>query len=454
MTSSRRQILQWTAFTAFASSLRVPRCLGADQRNEAYHFRGRFNTNFFYRHNEAFRIGAAIHFAHGRQHDVLLKTPLSDHAAVDDRTHADFEEFTRKLKAKTEPKMDLYAPYTGRAMWDVFRAIDWTHAHHEVTYDILSDAGIPWREKASYTKRASDYYLRDAIEGIARSCAPLDVTMRRAGVMMKPYFSYFRNYYPKCNNYFYAAHWWHPVIYEAQMIGGNGPAQDQMVKETDRTFFEQVLSDPPLRMLLSRENMPRYSRMSPESANIFDNLHMFHGIIYDLMSYDPWTIEEKRAEAYRVIKAMSYQPGDEKLARKFRLPHPDMDPRVYEPWMKTPEGEMGRIMTEMHEEMMPLMMPDGATTMPAETHERMKAQMKMKLTPGVQDGEIDGSLHDAMMKVMPNMKMTPQMQEGLKPGKTPQMMIDAMLAGWNKKYGDLPDIEPWPMDREPNGGVR
>jgi hypothetical protein len=31
-------------------------------------------------------------------------------------------------------------------------------------------------------------------------------------------------------------------------------------------------------MVLSREIMPRYSRMSPESANIFDNLHMLHGI--------------------------------------------------------------------------------------------------------------------------------------------------------------------------------
>ena len=137
--------------------------------------------------------------------------------------------------------------------------------------------------------------------------------------MMKPYFGYFRNNYPESNNFFYAAHWWHPAIYEAQMIAGNGPAQPQVVMQTDKVLYGEVLKDRPLRMLLSREMMPRYSQMSPESANIFDNLHMLHGIAYDILAYEGWTIEEQKAEIYRVIDAMGYQPGDEKLAMKFSL---------------------------------------------------------------------------------------------------------------------------------------
>jgi hypothetical protein len=69
--------------------------------------------------------------------------------------------------------------------------------------------------------------------------------------------------------------------------------------------------------------------MSPASGNIFDNLHMLHGIAYDIFSYEGWDEDQKRAEIYRVIEAMSYQPSDEKLVRKFKIPHPDMDPRVY-----------------------------------------------------------------------------------------------------------------------------
>ena len=45
------------------------------------------------------------------------------------------------------------------------------------------------------------------------------------------------------------------------------------------------MPDRPGRMLLSREIMPRYARMSPESENIFDNLHMLHGIAYSILAF-------------------------------------------------------------------------------------------------------------------------------------------------------------------------
>ena len=84
--------------------------------------------------------------------------------------------------------------------------------------------------------------------------------------------------------------------------------------------------------------------------------------------------------------------------------------------------------------------------MPAEMKERMQAQLRMKLTPGMQDGEIDGSLHDAMMQLMPDMKMD---REGMKPGNTPQKMVNAMLEGWRAKYGMLPDVESIAMETDP-----
>lgn len=415
-----------------------------EQRNEVSYLRGTYNTALFWRHNETFRNGAAIHFAHAMQHDALQLSPLADHAANDEMMDARYADFLLNHRAATEPTMEYYGPYTARFAYKVYRAIDWTHMHHEQTYDILSERSIPWSEKKKWTDRAVQYYLTKNPD-VARSCAPLDVTMRRAATMMKPYFGYFRNKYPKSNNFFYAAHWWHPVIYEAQMIAGNDREQEAVVHQTDEVLYNEVLRNRPQRMLLSREAMPRYSRLSPESANIFDNLHMLHGIVYDIMAYDQWTPAEKRAELYRVIKAMAYQPGDEALARKFKLPHPDMDPRRYEPWMQGVDGEMTRIMMEMHEEMMPLMMPDGKQMSP-EMKEKMQVQLRMKLTPGMQEGEVEGSLHDAMMRLMPDMKMDP---EGMKPGKVSQKMVDAMLQGWEEKYEKLPDIEPIDTSQDP-----
>ncbi len=415
-----------------------------ERRNDISYLRGPYNNAFFWRHNDSFRISAALHFSHGKQHDVLMLTPLEQRTAADERFDG---ESVRMLKAppRTEPDMEYYSPYAARTIWQLFRAIDWTHMHHEQTYDILADRRIPWSEKKPWTDRAVRYYLGQ--HDIPRSPAPLDVTMRRAGVMMKPYFTVFRNLYPRSNNFFYAAHWWHPVIYEAMMLGGNGPDQERMVRETDETMHREVILQRPQRMLLSRELKPKYSRLSPESANIFDNLHMLHGIAYDILAYEGWTLEQKRDELYRVIRAMAYQPGDEKLSRKFSIDRPDVDPRVYYDWMKGSEGAMNRIMMEMMEEMMPGMMPGMARGgMHADMRERMVAQMKLKLAPGMQQGERPGSLMEALKGMMPEMQMAP---EAMAPGGTPKQMIDMMLKGWQEKHGNQPDVAPMPMDREP-----
>lgn len=414
-----------------------------EQKNMPAFMRGPHNQAFFFRHNDQYQTSAAIHFAHGKAHDVPQLTPLEQSDSHDTEFNDECEQWLYN-PPYIEPDMMLFGPYTGRMAWNLYRAIDWTHVHHEQTYDILSTDDIPWDKKKQWTDKAVQEYL-DRMPDTARSVAPLDVTMRRAGTMMKPYFSLWRNNYPRSNNFFYLAHWWHPIIYEAQMIGGNGDGQDQAVRDAHALTFTTVNKDRPQRMLLSREVMPRYSRLSPESANIFDNLHMLHGIAYDILSYEGWTEEQKRAELYRVIEAMSYQPGDEKLARKFKLPHPDMDPRVYEDWMKGFDGEMSRIMFEMHEEMMPLMMPDGEE-MSDDMKQKMKDQLRMKLTPGMQESETPGSWHDAMMKMMPRMKSDP---DAMKPGKSSKKMVDAMLKGWQEKYGDLPDVEPIDMSTEP-----
>jgi hypothetical protein len=47
-----------------------------EQRDEISYLRGPYNIEFYKRHNEAFRISAAFHYAHGRQHDVLQLTPF------------------------------------------------------------------------------------------------------------------------------------------------------------------------------------------------------------------------------------------------------------------------------------------------------------------------------------------------------------------------------------------
>lgn len=417
-----------------------------EQRNAVAPRRARYNNAFFNRHNREYRTSAAIHIAHAEQHDALVFNPLSQ-AATTDHEYSDRWLADLQSPPRFEPEMMDYAQQTGQAIWKLYLAIDWTHAHHEQTYDILSDRDIPWQEKTRATLEAVEYYLSKQ-PGTARSPAPLDVTMRRAAVMMKPYFGVYRTNYPRSAKFFYAAHWWHPAIYEAMMLGGNDSEQESAVEVTENLFYEQVLTNPPSRMLLSREMMPRYSRMSPESANIFDNLHMLHGIAYAILSYDQWSIDEQRAEMYRVIDAMSEKPGDRGLARRFSIAHADTDPRRYDAWMRGYDGAMNDIMEEMFQEMWPMMSPDGSAKVPPVVLD----QLRKKLSPDLEPGEIPGSLHDALMKLVPNMKMTPEAMQAESPGKSNPKMVEMMLMHWHEKVKDVTPVEPWPMGNEPSLG--
>ena len=192
--------------------------------------------------------------------------------------------------------------------------------------------------------------------------------------------------------------------------------------------------------------MPRYARMSPESANIFDNLHMLHGIAYSILAYPGWSIEEKRAEMYRVIEAMGYQPGDEAYTRRFREPHPEFDPRTYPAWVRSPMGAMGTIMMEMLMEMLPMMYPGGLSKA---SHAAIMQQMMKNGRLGIEPGEIPGSLNDAFMRVAPGMRMMPGAVE---PGETPTIMVEHMLTAWKAKAARIPDLAPIDMTVEPSLG--
>lgn len=66
--------------------------------------------------------------------------------------------------------------------------------------------GIHWSDKTHWTDRAVRDHVRQRTAGLPGSVAPLEVTLRRAGLMMKPYFNYFRTFYLCDQALCYVAH--------------------------------------------------------------------------------------------------------------------------------------------------------------------------------------------------------------------------------------------------------
>lgn len=93
-------------------ALAVPTAGSAlEQRNEVSNLNGPYDAAFFYRENEAFRVGAAIHFAHGIQHDYLQLEPLARHGETDAEADRAYLKMIHD-PPRTEPEIELYGPYT------------------------------------------------------------------------------------------------------------------------------------------------------------------------------------------------------------------------------------------------------------------------------------------------------------------------------------------------------
>ena len=341
----RREFLK-LSIGAGATLLCDPRSLwGAlawEQRDEIYRRRAPYLWAFYKRHPEDYYLTAVAHWAHGSISDVVMRTPYEPEAIAE----AD-SRFLAQGKAlldrppKGEPKQEYVGPAFARLAPLAPKVIDWTHELHEALYDLMADDRMTEAERLHAIQTETDYYLSEP--EFAFSPAPLEVIVNdRLKLMEQPWFKAFRTHWPKATGLFWAFHWWHPVVYEAQVVHGN--AQRAAILKIDETFKTELIANPPNRMLLSRETMPRFCRMAPAAANIFDNLHQFHGVVYDILASP--LVHDKQAELYRMIGLMLSRPGDRELARPDAVPfpHPDLDPLVYYEWMRTGHGEMGRIM--------------------------------------------------------------------------------------------------------------
>lgn len=310
-----------------------------EQRDQIFHLRGDYNYQFYKNHPQDYALTTVAHWAHGRISDVLLEAPR-------DTLQAD-EAFFKQGKwflenpSRVEPHQDYVAPEYARLVWRAIRVVDWTHQLHEQLYDIMTDPSILPDQKKQWIDRSVDFYLSEP--EMAFSPAPFEeVVMGRVELTQQPWFKAFRTHWPKTNGLFWAFHWWHPVIYEVQLLNPNLQDQKRAIREIDDLFMKDVVIHPPRRMHLSREVMPRFSQMSPEAANIFDNLHMFHGIVYDILA--SLKVQDKKKEIYRMIDLMTVKEGDRQKARNFPIPYSDSDPMVYTSELKGGGGEMGRIM--------------------------------------------------------------------------------------------------------------
>lgn len=271
-------------------------CTSVTTRSEQYRLPGPYNLAFYDTHTEAARSFYAAHWAHFGVYETAL-------AHGEDATGAfrRLEAEVRDLVARPprfEPAADLIAPQWVKIAYPTSRSMEWTHKLHEQLYDVLTHPGVEDREAAG--RRAIAYYLSN--ETAAFSTRGYGHRWMMSG---GAWAGTFAERYPTLNGILWAYHWHHAAVYEALME----PTPASRKRELDRvirTFTDSVLVDPPETMPLTAEIAPRFSRMFPAAAQIFDNLHMMHDVANDVMVDARLSRDQKAAEMERMRRNMSY----------------------------------------------------------------------------------------------------------------------------------------------------
>jgi uncharacterized membrane protein len=279
--------------------LAVPALLAAqDRRNEQFYYPGSFNWTFLKVYPEAARLFNAFDYGHAVLYERLLTKPAAEREAALEK---EYQFLTTDLLIRP-PKFavaeEVIEPTYAKLAWQAKQMFDWAHLLHRQIYDIYSDERIGPEAKDALIEKVTDYYL--SREDLAFTPVPKSMAL-----MDEQYFSQvFRKRHEKFNGLIWAYHWLQVGLYEPLILGKTAAERKSGLKATLARFWS-MLEDPPAgfpRMMpMTATIAPTFSAAHPRAAVIFDNLHMMHDIISDVLASDTIPKAGKRAVIYQQL---------------------------------------------------------------------------------------------------------------------------------------------------------
>ena len=270
-----------------------------DRRDEQFYYPGSFNWEFLRTYPEAARLFNAFDYGHAVLYERLYTLRDSARAAI--ALEREYRYLTTDLLVRP-PRFavaeEVVEPTYAKLAWRAKLMFDWAHVLHRQIYDVYADERIHEAEKDPLIERLTDYYLtRGHI-----AFAPVPKSM---DLMDEQYYSQvFRRRYPKFNGLIWAYHWLQVGLYEP-FIASRTPDEKKAGVLAAVARFWQMLEHPPGSMPhvmpMTATVAPEFTKRHPRAAAIFDNLHMMHDIISDILAADTVPREKKREVIYVVL---------------------------------------------------------------------------------------------------------------------------------------------------------
>lgn len=284
----------------------LPDWMQNKDRNEIYRKRGIYNDDIYNIPLLALDLNA-IAVGHAFAYEDLVTGRAKD---LETDT---FQRINWVLKnpPRFMPHEGSVSPTFGRKYGVLEQVFEWAHILHAQTVDVLASTEMTAAEKEAEIERLYQFYTESvpyAITGLPMNMGYLDG---------QPYSKTFRRQYPKVNGLFWGYHWLQGAMYDLLYTNQNLAAQQAAYAQVGRRYREVELyrTDRPF-MPMFAELSPRFAERFPQIANTFDNLHMLHDLVNDILAADWMSPKQKQEQVERAIwmvmaaNHVGEQPGE------------------------------------------------------------------------------------------------------------------------------------------------
>ena len=231
---------------------------------------------------EAQRLLYAFDYGHALVYEMLLQS----RGQIEDP-----EKFEKELLAKIIPilknpphvkveESDIAPSYTYKFPL-ILSLFDWSHLLHQFVLDVLASSEDRGPAMVARVNELFAQYNMNKPVAITDECKTMMF-------MDGHYFSKaFRRNFPSFNLLIWSYHWFQIRLYE-DLLKPTKPQRDAAVAKTIQEFWE-LLSDLPDSadfdmMPETAKEAPTFARLFPRIPAAFDNNHMLHDIVSDLLA--------------------------------------------------------------------------------------------------------------------------------------------------------------------------
>ncbi|MDR0787723.1 MAG: hypothetical protein LBG44_07640 [Gemmatimonadota bacterium] len=263
---------------------------------EQFYFPASHNWVFRNHYAAADRLFNAFDYGHAILYERLWREP----DGPVDRLEVEEYEFLTGSLLRNPPRLPLeeaaIAVTYSQLAPEARQIFEWAHLLHRQIYDVLADERLLMEDKDAAVAELLQWYQSRpdlALSSVPKSMDAMDG---------HPYSLAFRQRYPKFNGLIWAYHWMQIGLYEPLLVGTDVAARAAGVSASVSRFW-QMLESPvasmPHLMPMASGIAPVFAGRYPEAAIIFDNLHMMHDVISDILVSETVPRAEKRAEILR-----------------------------------------------------------------------------------------------------------------------------------------------------------